>query len=402
MIKVAVREHNFGSYPRSKTPQPGTRMERLQLQREQKTNFGKKAISAAVGAVIGCMPMAGVVYAKHAQREAQRPYEPLPPCMAVGRSSSLDLTQPETVAQRSPVGIAEALGDRESLEQQKREALQAVQHSIVKIEAHSHNMAEAGSVDITGSGYIIAMPNGKPMVMTAAHVVSNKYPIRQTDITFRTTDGQTHKIQKGCHNGEAPPEGQWSSGMPDVAALRPRDELPGSSSLQLATDEEIAAATQAGQPFFAVGFPANAPVDWGQPIATPQVDVLLPAGQRGANGKMVVISGLERSAKDANDVDELDDAVLPGMSGGVVVVRTPSGEMKVVGMVQAVAQPATAAELSAYGIKDDPETVRAYEPRIAYLGSITEMQEASTSLQAEDEWSAARVIIDLGAVFRKD
>ena len=112
-------------------------MERLQLQREQKTNFGKKAISAAVGAVIGCMPMAGVVYAKHAQREAQRPYEPLPPCMAVGRSSSLDLTQPETVAQRSPVGIAEALGDRESLEQQKREALQAVQHSIVKIEAHS-------------------------------------------------------------------------------------------------------------------------------------------------------------------------------------------------------------------------------------------------------------------------
>ena len=395
MIKVAVREHNFGSYPRSKTPQPGTRMERLQLQREQKTNFGKKAISAAVGAVIGCMPMAGVVYAKHAQREAQRPYEPLPPCMAVGRSSSLDLTQPETVAQRSPVGIAEALGDRESLEQQKREALQAVQHSIVKIEAHSHNMAEAGSVDITGSGYIIAM-------MTAAHVVSNKYPIRQTDITFRTTDGQTHKIQKGCHNGEAPPEGQWSSGMPDVAALRPRDELPGSSSLQLATDEEIAAATQAGQPFFAVGFPANAPVEWGQPIATPQVDVLLPAGQRGANGKMVVISGLERSAKDANDVDELDDAVLPGMSGGVVVVRTPSGEMKVVGMVQAVAQPATAAELSAYGIKDDPETVRAYEPRIAYLGSITEMQEASTSLQAEDEWSAARVIIDLGAVFRKD
>ncbi len=372
------------------------------LQREKKKNFGKKVISAAVGAVIGCMPMAGVVYAKHAQREAQRPYEPLPPCMAVGRSSSLDLTQPETVAQRSPVGIAEALGDRESLEQQKREALQAVQHSIVKIEAHSHNMAEAGSVDITGSGYIIAMPNGKPMVMTAAHVVSNKYPIRQTDITFRTTDGQTHKIQKGCHNGEAPPEGQWSSGMPDVAALRPHDELPGSSSLQLATDEEIAAATQAGQPFFAVGFPANAPVEWGQPIATPQVDVLLPAGQRGADGKMAMISGLERSAKDANDVDGLDDAVLPGMSGGVVVVRTPSGEMKVVGMVQAVAQPATAAELSAYGIVDDPETVRAYEPRIAYLGSLTEAQEASTSLQAEDEWSAKRVIMDLGAVFRKD
>ena len=367
------------------------------LQREKNAaDFGKKAISAAVGAIIGCMPMAGVVYAKHAQREAQRPYEPLPPCMAVGRSSSLDLTQPETVAQRSPVGIAEALGDRESLEQQKQEALQAVQHSIVKIEAHAHNMAEAGSVDITGSGYIIAMSDGTPMVMTAAHVVSNEYTIRQTDITFRTTDGQTHKIQKGCHNGEAPPEGQWSSGMPDVAALRPRDELPGSSSLQLATDEEIAA----GQPFFAVGFPANAPVEWGQPIATPQIDVLLPAGQRGADGKMAVISGLERSAKDANDVDGLDDAVLPGMSGGVVVVRTPSGEMKVVGMVQAVAQPATAAELSAYGIVDDPETIRAYEPRIAYLGSLTETQEASTSLQAEDEWSATRVIMDLGAVFR--
>jgi len=372
------------------------------LQREKKKNFGKKVISAAVGAVIGCMPMAGVVYAKHAQREAQRPYEPLPPCMAVGRSSSLDLTQPETVAQRSPVGIAEALGDRESLEQQKQEALQAVQHSIVKINAHAHNMAEAASVDITGSGYIIAMPNGKPMVMTAAHVVSNKYPIRQTDITFRTTDGQTHKIQKGCHNGEAPPEGQWSSGMPDVAALRPRDELPGSSPLHFATDEEIAAATQAGQPFFAVGFPANAPVEWGQPIAMPQVDVLLPAGQRGANGKMAMISGLERSAKDANDVNGLDDAVLPGMSGGVVVVRTPSGEMKVVGMVQAVAQPATAAELSAYGIVDDPETVRAYEPRIAYLGSLTEIQEASTSLQAEDEWSATRVIMYLGAVFHED
>lgn len=372
------------------------------LQREKKKNFGKKVISAAVGAVIGCMPMAGVVYAKHAQREAQRPYEPLPPCMAVGRSSSLDLTQPETVAQRSPVGIAEALGDRESLEQQKHEALQAVQHSIVKIEAHSHNMAEAGSMDITGSGYIIAMSDGTPIVMTAAHVVSNKYTIRQTDITFRTTDGQTHEIQKGCHNGEAPPEGQWSSGMPDVAALRPRDELPGSSSLQLATDEEIAAATQAGQPFFAVGFPANAPVEWGQPIATPQVDVLLPAGQRGADGKMAMISGLERSAKDANDVNGLDDAVLPGMSGGVVVVRTPSGEMKVVGMVQAVAQPATAAELSAYGIVDDPETVRAYEPRIAYLGSLTEIQEASTSLQAEDEWSATRVIMYLGAVFHED
>lgn len=372
------------------------------LQREKKKNFGKKVISAAVGAVIGCMPMAGVVYAKHAQREAQRPYEPLPPCMAVGRSSSLDLTQPETVAQRSPVGIAEALGDRESLEQQKHEALQAVQHSIVKIEAHSHNMAEAGSMDITGSGYIIAMSDGTPIVMTAAHVVSNKYTIRQTDITFRTTDGQTHEIQKGCHNGEAPPEGQWSSGMPDVAALRPRDELPGSSSLQLATDEEIAAATQAGQPFFAVGFPANAPVEWGQPIATPQVDVLLPAGQRGADGKMAMISGLERSAKDANDINGLDDAVLPGMSGGVVVVRTPSGEMKVVGMVQAVAQPATAAELSAYGIVDDPETVRAYEPRIAYLGSLTEIQEASTSLQAEDEWSATRVIMYLGAVFHED
>lgn len=372
------------------------------LQREKKKNFGKKVISAAVGAVIGCMPMAGVVYAKHAQREAQRPYEPLPPCMAVGRSSSLDLTQPETVAQRSPVGIAEALGDRESLEQQKHEALQAVQHSIVKIEAHSHNMAEAGSMDITGSGYIIAMSDGTPIVMTAAHVVSNKYTIRQTDITFRTTDGQTHEIQKGCHNGEAPPEGQWSSGMPDVAALRPRDELPGSSSLQLATDEEIAAAVHAGQPFFAVGFPANAPVEWGQPIATPQIDVLLPAGQRGADGKMAMISGLERSAKGANDVNELDDAVLPGMSGGVVVVRTPSGEMKVVGMVQAVAQPATAAELSAYGIVDDPETVRAYEPRIAYLGSLTEAQEASTSLQAEDEWSAARVIMDLGTVFRED
>ena len=377
-------------------------MERLQLQREQKKNFGKKVISAVVGATIGCMPMAGVVYAKHAQREAQRPYEPLPPCMAVGRSSSLDLTQPETVAQRSPVGIAEALGDRESLEQQKQEALQAVQHSIVKIEAHAHNMAEAGSVDITGSGYIIAMLDGTPMVMTAAHVVSNKYPIRQADITFQTTDGQTHEIQKGCHNGEAPPEGQWSSGMPDVAALRPRDELPGSSPLQFATDEEIAAATQAGQPFFAVGFPANAPVEWGQPIATPQVDVLLPAGQRGTDGKMAVISGLERSAKDAKDVDGLDDAVLPGMSGGVVVVRAPSGEMKVVGMVQAVAQPATAAELSAYGIIDDPETIRAYEPRIAYLGSLTETQEASTSLQAEDEWSATRVIMYLGAVFHED
>ncbi len=372
------------------------------LQREKKKNFGKKVISAAVGAVIGCMPMAGVVYAKHAQREAQRPYEPLPPCMAVGRSSSLDLMQPETVAQRSPVGIAEALGNRESLEQQKQEALQAVQHSIVKINAHAHNMAEAGGANITGSGYIITMPDGTPMVMTAAHVVSNKYTIRQADITFQTTDGQTHKIQKGCHNGEAPPEGQWSSGMPDVAALRPHDELPGSSSLQLATDEEIAAATQAGQPFFAVGFPANAPVEWGQPIAAPQVDVLLPAGQRGADGKMAMISGLERSAKDANDVDGLNDAVLPGMSGGVVVVRTPSGEMKVVGMVQAVAQPATAAELSTYGIVDDPETVRAYEPRIAYLGSLTETQEASTSLQAEDEWSATRVIMDLGTVFRKD
>lgn len=401
MTEMAVREHNSHSC----SPRPGTRMERRlqqKLQREKKKNFGKKVISAAVGAVIGCMPMAGVVYAKHAQREAQRPYEPLPPCMAVGRSSSLDLTQPETVAQRSPVGIAEALGDRESLEQQKHEALQAVQHSIVKIEAHSHNMAEAGSMDITGSGYIIAMSDGTPIVMTAAHVVSNKYTIRQTDITFRTTDGQTHEIQKGCHNGEAPPEGQWSSGMPDVAALRPRDELPGSSSLQLATDEEIAAAVHAGQPFFAVGFPANAPVEWGQPIATPQIDVLLPAGQRGADGKMAMISGLERSAKDANDVDGLDDAVLPGMSGGVVVVRTPSGEMKVVGMVQAVAQPATAAELSAYGIVDDPETVRAYEPRIAYLGSLTEAQEASTSLQAEDEWSAARVIMDLGTVFRED
>lgn len=401
MTEMAVREHNSHSC----SPRPGTRMERRlqqKLQREKKKNFGKKVISAAVGAVIGCMPMAGVVYAKHAQREAQRPYEPLPPCMAVGRSSSLDLTQPETVAQRSPVGIAEALGDRESLEQQKHEALQAVQHSIVKIEAHSHNMAEAGSMDITGSGYIIAMSDGTPIVMTAAHVVSNKYTIRQTDITFRTTDGQTHEIQKGCHNGEAPPEGQWSSGMPDVAALRPRDELPGSSSLQLATDEEIAAAVHAGQPFFAVGFPANAPVEWGQPIATPQIDVLLPAGQRGADGKMAMISGLERSAKGANDVNELDDAVLPGMSGGVVVVRTPSGEMKVVGMVQAVAQPATAAELSAYGIVDDPETVRAYEPRIAYLGSLTEAQEASTSLQAEDEWSAARVIMDLGTVFRED
>ncbi len=377
-------------------------MERRRLQQEKKKNLGKKVMSAVVGATIGCMPMAGVVYAKHAQREAQRPYEPLPPCTAAGQPSSLDLTQPEVVAQRPPVSIAEALGDHEALEQQKHEALQAVQHSIVKIEAHSHNMAEAGSMDITGSGYIIAMSDGTPIVMTAAHVVSNKYTIRQTDITFRTTDGQTHEIQKGCHNGEAPPEGQWSSGMPDVAALRPRDELPGSSSLQLATDEEIAAATQAGQPFFAVGFPAGAPVEWGQPIATPQVDVLLPAGQRGADGKMAMISGLERSAKDANDVDGLDDAVLPGMSGGVVVVRTPSGEMKVVGMVQAVAQPATAAELSAYGIIDDPETIRAYEPRIAYLGSLTETQEASTSLQAEDEWSAARVIIYLGAVFRKD
>lgn len=401
MTEMAVREHNSHSC----SPRPETRMERRlqqKLQREKKKNFGKKVISAAVGAVIGCMPMAGVVYAKHAQREAQRPYEPLPPCTAVGQPSSLDLTQPETVAQRSPVGIAEALGDRESLEQQKHEALQAVQNSIVKINAHAHNMAEAGGANITGSGYIIAMLDGTPMVMTAAHVVSNKYPIRQADITFQTTDGQTHEIQKGCHNGEAPPEGQWSSGMPDVAALRPRDELPGSSPLQFATDEEIAAATQAGQPFFAVGFPAGAPVEWGQPIATPQVDVLLPAGQRGADGKMAMISGLERSAKDANDVDGLDDAVLPGMSGGVVVVRTPSGEMKVVGMVQAVAQPATAAELSAYGIVDDPETVRAYEPRIAYLGSLTETQEASTSLQAEDEWSAARVIIYLGAVFRKD
>ena len=151
-----------------------------------------------------------------------------------------------------------------------------------------------------------------------------------------------------------------------------------------------------------MGFPANAPVEWGQPIATPQVDVLLPAGQRGTDGKMAVISGLERSAKDAKDVDGLDDAVLPGMSGGVVVVRAPSGEMKVVGMVQAVAQPATAAELSAYGIVDDPETVRAYEPRIAYLGSLTETQEASTSLQAEDEWSATRVIMYLGAVFHED
>lgn len=373
------------------------------LQREKNAaDFGKKAISAAVGAIIGCMPMAGVVYAKHAQREAQRPYQPLPPCMAVGRSSSLDLTQPEVVAQRPPVSIAEALGDHEVLEQQKHEALQAVQHSIVKINAHVHNMAEAGRVDITGSGYIIAMPDGTPMVMTAAHVVSNKYTIRQADITFQTTDGQAHEIQKGCHNGEAPPEGQWSSGMPDVAALRPRDELPGSSPLHFATDEEIAAAVHAGQPFFAVGFPAGAPVEWGQPIATPQVDVLLPAGQRGADGKMAMISGLERSAKDANDVNELDDAVLPGMSGGVVVVRTPSGEMKVVGMVQAVAQPATAAELSAYGIVDDPETVRAYEPRIAYLGSLTEIQEASTSLQAEDEWSATRVIMYLGAVFHEN
>ena len=397
MTEMAVREHNFNPHS-----QPETRMERRRLQQEKKKNLGKKVMSAVVGATIGCMPMAGVVYAKHAQREAQRPYEPLPPCTAAGQPSSLDLTQPEVVAQRPPVSIAEALGDHEALEQQKREALQAVQHSIVKIEAHAHNMAEAGSVDITGSGYIIAMSDGTPMVMTAAHVVSNKYTIRQTDITFRTTDGQTHKIQKGCHNGEAPPEGQWSSGMPDVAALRPRDALPDSSSLQLATDEEIAAATQAGQPFFAVGFPAGAPVEWGQPIATPQVDVLLPAGQRGADGKMAVISGLERSAKDANDVDGLDDAVLPGMSGGVVVVRTPSGEMKVVGMVQAVAQTATAAELSAYGIIDDPETIRAYEPRIAYLGSLTETQEASTSLQAEDEWSAARVIIYLGAVFRKD
>ena len=401
MTEMAVREHNFDPHS-----QPETRMERRRRLQQEKNaknaNFGKKALSAAVGAIIGCMPMAGLAYVGYARQEAQRPNKPLPPCRAVGQPSSLDLTQPEVVAQRPPVSIAEALGDHEALEQQKHEALQAVQNSIVKINAHAHNMAEAGGANITGSGYIIAMLDGTPMVMTAAHVVSNKYPIRKADITFQTKDGQTHEIQKGCHNGEAPPEGQWSSGMPDVAALRPHDELPGSSPLHSATDEEIAAAVHAGQPFFAVGFPANAPVEWGQPIATPQVDVLLPAGQRGTDGKMAVISGLERSAKDANDVDELDDAVLPGMSGGVVVVRTPSGEMKVVGMVQAVAQPATAAELSAYGIVDDPETVRAYEPRIAYLGSLTETQEASTSLQAEDEWSAKRVIMDLGAVFRKD
>ena len=72
------------------------------------------------------------------------------------------------------------------------------------------------------------------------------------------------------------------------------------------------------------------------------------------------------------------------------------------GWCKQVAQPATAAELSAYGIVDDPETVRAYEPRIAYLGSLTETQEASTSLQAEDEWSATRVIMYLGAVFHED
>ncbi len=376
------------------------RRRRLQQEKNAKNaNFGKKALSAAVGAIIGCMPMAGLAYVGYARQEAQRPNKPLPPCRAVGQPSSLDLTQPEVVAQRPPVSIAEALGDHEALEQQKHEALQAVQNSIVKINAHAHNMAEAGGANITGSGYIIAMLDGTPMVMTAAHVVSNKYPIRQADITFQTTDGQTHEIQKGCHNGEAPPEGQWSSGMPDVAALRPHDELPGSSPLHSATDEEIAAAVHAGQPFFAVGFPANAPVEWGQPIATPQVDVLLPAGQRGTDGKMAVISGLERSAKDANDVDELDDAVLPGMSGGVVVVRTPSGEMKVVGMVQAVAQPATAAELSAYGIAYDPEPVRAYEPRIAYLWGLSDPQKATTGLQVEDEWLAQRVIIDLGAVF---
>ena len=74
MTEMAVREHN---------PQPETRMERRRLQKKLQreknaADFGKKAISAAVGAIIGCMPMAGVVYAKHAQREAQRPYEPLP------------------------------------------------------------------------------------------------------------------------------------------------------------------------------------------------------------------------------------------------------------------------------------------------------------------------------------
>jgi len=118
MTEMAVREHNFNPHS-----QPETRMERRRLQQEKKKNLGKKVMSAVVGATIGCMPMAGVVYAKHAQREAQRPYEPLPPCTAAGQPSSLDLTQPEVVAQRPPVSIAEALGDHEALEQQKHEAL---------------------------------------------------------------------------------------------------------------------------------------------------------------------------------------------------------------------------------------------------------------------------------------
>ncbi|MBB1558577.1 hypothetical protein HG437_004335 [Candidatus Saccharibacteria bacterium] len=64
MTKMAVREHSFDPHS-----QPETRMERRRrLQREKKKNLGKKAISAVVGAIIGCMPMAGVVYAKHAQR----------------------------------------------------------------------------------------------------------------------------------------------------------------------------------------------------------------------------------------------------------------------------------------------------------------------------------------------
>ena len=52
MTEMAVREHNFDPHS-----QPKTRMERRRLQqklqREKKKNFGKKALSAVVGAAIG-------------------------------------------------------------------------------------------------------------------------------------------------------------------------------------------------------------------------------------------------------------------------------------------------------------------------------------------------------------
>jgi len=178
--------------------------------------------------------------------------------------------------------------------------------------------------EYTASGSVVRDPNGKEVVVTAAHVIAPEDITKMSAIKLTDREGNTTGVKSACYvngtNGKSTPPGDRTGEHVDLAILRPAEDI-GSTALTLAKRPP-----ERGELVGFYNFQQNRAIDYPANYSGIALDLRTDAMSN------TVITGLGKE-----DDDVIDNAVMPGASGSTVVDYDTGEVFGVVGSVRRVA-----------------------------------------------------------------